>query len=220
MSTELVTIDFAKPLPVFPTADAVLLPQAIMPLHVFEPRYRQMVNDVLDTTGLIAMGLFRGAVSPEEYESGRPAIRPFVCVGQVREYERLDDGRFVLLLQGVCRARVLEEVNHEPYRVIRAVPAHETPTEEGQLSAYRSRIQELLQTQLVHAAASSGQNAYAEYLQVATPIMVDLTIAAVCSETDLQYKMLAQPDVRRRAEWLIERMESLLGRRPGDHAQN
>jgi uncharacterized protein len=220
MTTELITIDFGREFPVFPMKDSVLLPQAVMPLQVFEPRYVKLLSDVLDGSGMMAMALFEGPVDEADYLYGTPTLKPFVCVGHVRDYSRLDEGRYLVLLQGLCRARIEHEVGTDPYRVMKLSPAEQYQVAENQLAAYRRRIEELMQLQVTRVSGDGGQEGPAMGLQVSTQVMVDVAIAAVCKEAKQQYRMLSQPDIRLRAEWLIHKMESILGQDPGHHAHN
>jgi uncharacterized protein len=93
----------------FPLPNVVLYPHVIQPLHVFEPRYRQMAADALAGDRLIAMVLLR-----EEWESdyeGRPALHPVACIGKIITDQRLADGRYNLLLRGLSRVRLVEELS-------------------------------------------------------------------------------------------------------------
>jgi Lon protease-like protein len=113
-----IQVNFGRPIPLFPLDAVTLLPQQLLPLHVFEERYRQMVEHALDGSGQIAMAIFEGDQWKKDYH-GRPAIRPAVCVGQIVQHEKLFDGRYNLLVQGVCRARVVEEMPPEEGRLYR-----------------------------------------------------------------------------------------------------
>jgi uncharacterized protein len=107
-------------LPIFPLPGAVLLPHALVPLHVFEPRYRKLTIDCKD--GLRVMGL---AHIPNEAAAGEkpPRVLPVVGVGVLARVDALPDGRFNIVLRGVARARILEELRSgEPYRLVRAEP--------------------------------------------------------------------------------------------------
>src|SRR5712692_4628233 len=92
----------------FPLPNMVLFPGAMQPLHIFEPRYRQMTADALAGDRLIALVL----PSPgwEKEYADRPALHPMACVGRIAGEHRLADGRFNLLLQGMRRVRIVEEV--------------------------------------------------------------------------------------------------------------
>jgi len=118
----------------FPLPNLVLFPYVIQPLHIFEPRYRRLMADALAGDRLMAMALLKPGWE-EDYQQ-RPAIHPVVCLGKIFKEERLPDGRYNLLLHGLARARVLEELpNGKPYRSARVelladVPVHPARTEQ------------------------------------------------------------------------------------------
>jgi Lon protease-like protein len=100
--------------PLFPIAGAILFPRAQLPLHIFEPRYREMVRDAIDGDGHIAI------VQPQlvevEDDSKQP-LYPVGCVGEIVGIEELQDGRFNIVLNGSNRFRIINEVDLEtPYR--------------------------------------------------------------------------------------------------------
>lgn len=103
-----VRVNFGKPMPIFPLGAVTLLPHRVMPYLIFEPRYRQMVEDAIDGPGQIAVAVFEGDAWRKDY-MGTPPIREVVCVGQITRHQKLPDGRFHIALQGVCRARIVEE---------------------------------------------------------------------------------------------------------------
>lgn len=102
-------------LPLFPLPNCVLLPRAILPLHVFEERYRCMTRDVLEGDRLIGMAWLKPC-SQEQYVTLTAPIHPVVGVGRIVKIEHLPDGRFNFLLQGVERVIVLSENTAGPYR--------------------------------------------------------------------------------------------------------
>jgi uncharacterized protein len=107
-------------LPIFPLPGAVLLPHGLVPLHVFEPRYRKLTRDCQD--GLRVMGL---ANIPDSQGAGEklPRVLPVIGVGILARVDALPDGRFNIVLRGVVRARILDELGTaEPYRMVRAEP--------------------------------------------------------------------------------------------------
>jgi Lon protease-like protein len=98
----------------FPIPGAILFPRAQLPLHIFEPRYREMVRDAVDSDGLIAI------VQPQlvevEDDSKQPLYR-FGCFGEIVGLEELEDGRFNVVLNGSNRFRIVSEVQLDtPYR--------------------------------------------------------------------------------------------------------
>ena len=101
-------------IPIFPLGGALLFPRAQLPLHIFEPRYRTMVRDALGSDGLIAM------IQPKD-EAKVPRLFEVGCIGRIIASEELDDGRFNIVLEGVGRFRVADEVQvSTPYRQIDA----------------------------------------------------------------------------------------------------
>ena len=106
---------FPRRVPVFPLAGVVLFPGALLPLHIFEPRYRTMVDDALAGDRLISLGLLKQC-SPEEYES-EPPFHDIVCVGQIVHHEPLDDGCSNIALIGLSAARAQILGGDKPYSV-------------------------------------------------------------------------------------------------------
>lgn len=107
--------DFSGTVRLFPLPDLVMFPHVVQPLHIFEPRYRAMIEDSLADDRLIAMSLLRPGWEPG-YD-GRPPLFPTTCVGQVVSHTRLDDGKYNLLLMGVRRATIIGELPpNEPFR--------------------------------------------------------------------------------------------------------
>ena len=106
----------SEALPVFPLLGALLLPGGRLPLHIFEQRYRNMVEDVL--AGDQAIGVIQPLSTVESYaddasaelEPDNPDLYAVGCVGTIERWERLPDGRFIILLQGVGRFRIDREL--------------------------------------------------------------------------------------------------------------
>ncbi len=97
--------------PIFPLAGAILFPRSQLPLHIFEPRYRDMVRDAIDGAGRIAM------VQPQAADDAGAAIYAVGCVGEVVGVEELEDGHYNIVLHGSNRFRLLAEADlGTPYR--------------------------------------------------------------------------------------------------------
>ncbi len=113
--------DLPPRIPVFPLRGAILLPRATLPLNVFEPRYLEMLDDVMAGDRLI--GIVQPAISEaaeeEESPSGPVGLRNVGCVGRVTSYQEVDHARRMITLTGVMRYDVLDEaVTDLPYRVM------------------------------------------------------------------------------------------------------
>jgi Lon protease-like protein len=125
--------------PLFPLPNVVLFPRIRLPLHVFEPRYRQMVKDALEGPRIIGMTLLRPGWESDYH--GRPPIFPVGCAGRLERCEPLADGRFDILLVGLSRFRVLsEEMAEQPYRLSRVEALTDTAGDEAELGALRRSL--------------------------------------------------------------------------------
>ena len=107
-------------LPIFPLPNAVFFPGTTLPLHLFEPRYRKMVEDCMQHgPRVVAVTLLRPGWE-KDYE-GRPPIHETAGVGRIVSHEALDDGRHDILLRGLSRVRLEElDAGDLPYRIGRA----------------------------------------------------------------------------------------------------
>jgi Lon protease-like protein len=116
MQTDLEAIRarFPRSVPVFPLPGTVLFPGALMPLHIFEPRYRTMVHEALEGDRLVAMALL-AQCSREEYRE-RPPFHETVCVGHLLRHEALPGGKSNILLLGVAAGRAEPDDRGKAYR--------------------------------------------------------------------------------------------------------
>jgi len=130
-------------IPIFPLPNVVLFPNVFLPLHIFEPRYRAMIEDALDGDRIIGMTLLRPGWETD-YE-GRPPVYPIGCAGLITHAERLPDGRFNVVLRGLEKFRVTAEDEEKPYRVAR-VDALEEPScrELADMRTERRRLEHLI----------------------------------------------------------------------------
>src|SRR5688572_29816911 len=94
-------------LPIFPLPNVVLFPTTLLPLHIFELRYRAMVRDALEGERLIGMVMLRPGW--ERGYEGTPAVYPIGCAGFITRADRLADGRYNIMLRGMERFRIINE---------------------------------------------------------------------------------------------------------------
>src|SRR6266850_552810 len=127
--------------PLFPLPNVVLFPRAVLPLHIFEDRYKIMTADVLATNRTIAMALLKPGWEKNYYQA--PAIEPVVCVGEILSWEQLPDGNYNFLLQGRTRARITSETRGKSYRVATLSPLEESSILEIDLEHERSLMIDL-----------------------------------------------------------------------------
>lgn len=134
-------------IPVFPLPDIALLPGAGMPLHIFEPRYREMVAAALEADSVIGMVMLRPGWE-RDYE-GDPPVYEVGGAGTIERVQVLPDGRYNLLLRGTSRFRIEGEDTSRSYRVARVEPIPESLTdgERVQLGRARSQLEEWIREQ-------------------------------------------------------------------------
>lgn len=197
------TIDFNKPIALFPLGNCVLLPHNATPLHIFEERYRAMTSDALDATGLVAMATYAAELG-DSNTVGQPPLRNHVCVGYIVQHDRLDDGRYNILLQGIVRARIEREADPDPggYRRAYLVPA-EANTEESDLEPQRETLDRLLDDDALKqlAGISAVQNWATPELPTAA--LTDLAWNSISRDVEERYSVLTEPCAVRRADRLI-----------------
>lgn len=193
--------------PLFPLPNVVLFPRAVLPLHVFEERYKAMIADALRGRRQIAMALL--APGWERNYHGRPAIDPVVCVGTILTHERLSDGRYNFLLQGHTRARVVREADSiGSYRVAQLEPLVETPAMEIDLDEDRRRLLAAFEQGSL-TETGIGQK-FQELLQTSIPTaqIADLIAFHFLESIPLKQSLLAELDVRKRVTRIAEAFES------------
>lgn len=114
-------------LPLFPLPQTVLFPGALLPLHIFEPRYKAMVRDAITSHRLIAVVLITDAAALDAYS--HPSIASVAGVGEIIEHADLPGGRYNILLQGHARVRLKELPFTPPYRCAQATVIDDLPGE-------------------------------------------------------------------------------------------
>ncbi|MEP6592981.1 MAG: LON peptidase substrate-binding domain-containing protein [Acidobacteriota bacterium] len=128
----------------FPLPNVVLFPTVSLPLHIFEPRYREMVSDALDGDRIIGMALLRPGWEGK-YEA-RPPIYPIGCAGLITHAERTADGRYSIVLRGLEKFRVVSEQHQRAYRIAEVDPIVDAvdDSERELVRAERRRLEALI----------------------------------------------------------------------------
>jgi uncharacterized protein len=198
-------------LPLFPLPNVVLFPNVYLPLHIFEPRYREMIADAVASDRMIGMVLL-GPGWDRDYE-GRPPVYPIGCSGVMTHVERLDDGRFNIVLRGLERFRIVEEDHERPYRRAAIELLIERPLtgeDRVEIRRCRSKLESLL------APAIAGGDP-----RIPTAMSDEDLVNALAQYLDLEplekQALLVQPSLRARAEALVELLEMkiMMARTPG-----
>lgn len=191
----------------FPLRNVVLFPGVVQAFRIFEPRYREMMQDCLDSDQLITIATVDSL--SDRLPNGEPAIEKVVCVGRVLNSTKLDDGNFNLLLIGVRRAIVLAEIDTTlPYRLAEVEIQEEDLTEQFSDGISRemifSKLRELLQW-------SSGINdrVLEQFSEKSLPLcrLVDMVCCASGIDPGDQHRILATLDLNRRVRLLLSLLD-------------
>lgn len=176
-------------LPVFPLPNVVFFPKTYLPLHIFEPRYRQMVADAARGHRCIAMALLKEGWEEDYY--GNPAIYPTLCVGRIMSAQPLSDGRSNILLQGLDRCDIQEEHFEKPYReaTIRLKP--QPSVEKLAVDVRRSLIELLSRYLQTREDNTAWQGFFRE--EVSDDVLVN-TLSTYLECTPLEKQFLLESD--------------------------
>ncbi|HVP72904.1 MAG TPA: LON peptidase substrate-binding domain-containing protein [Phycisphaerales bacterium] len=209
---EFVQVNFGRPMPLFPLPDTVLLPHAVLPLHIFEPRYRQMIEDVLDAAGQIAMASFNDRDWKAHYH-GTPPLRPAVCVGQIVQHEAMDDGRHNILLHGVCRARIkqmIEPDDERPYRMAKLAPLETVDKKPPPMISVRRDLRDLLKSpRLAKMRSVETVVQWFDRKDVTTHALLELIGFALLHDTETKYQLLQESSPVQRAKLIKRELRNL-----------
>jgi len=199
--------------PIFPLPNVVFFPHTLLPLHIFEPRYRQMLADCLAGDRRLAVVLLRPGWEAEYY--GRPAVYSVAGTGEIVASERLPDGRSNILLKGLGRIMIEGEVpSPKPYRIAQASWLEEI---------YPSGGEDELESQADHLRRLCGDllGALPEpvpaFLEILTQrdspsVFVDRVSSLVVPEPEERQRLLEVSDVQQRIAEVIAYLETLVGR--------
>ena len=102
-------------IPIFPLPNVVFFPKTFLPLHIFEPRYLKMAKDSKSNDNLIGMALLKEGWEKQYHDN--PDVHEIACVGKIQHIERLEDGRYNILLYGLSRVKIMKFIQGKPYRM-------------------------------------------------------------------------------------------------------
>jgi uncharacterized protein len=220
MESQIYNLQSAMPdlLPLFPLPNVVLFPNVFLPLHIFEPRYREMVADAVANDRMIGMVLLRPGWD-RDYE-GTPPVYPVGCSGVITHVEALADGRFNIVLRGLERFRIVEEDRTRSYRRAVVDPVFETTLRNDDRAAVRTQRSKL-EALLAPAVERAGALRSGPDIRMPAAMPDEDLVNALAQYLDLEplekQALLEKPCLRTRAESLVELLEMkiMMARTPG-----
>jgi Lon protease-like protein len=205
--------DFHGVARLFPLPGLVLFPHAVQPLHIFEPRYRQMAADALAGDRLIALVLLQPGW--EDHYDHTPTVHPVACLGRVAIDQLLPDGRYNLVLRGLARVRIVEELTTDKrYRMARV---HVLPDEHSddvdELMALRTALADLI---LPRVSEGPVRDQLKGLFKGELPLghLCDVLAFALPLPPEAKQELLEAPSVTCRARRLMEAFRAVLEEGP------
>jgi Lon protease-like protein len=192
----------AQTIPMFPLQGVFLLPRQVLPLHVFEPRYRQMIDDVLDGQGRLALGtILEGESEPQEGDDGMPPrVLHVGGVGEIARHEKTPDGRYFIWLFGIGRFDLEEAPSDRLYRRVTVRALEETAM--GDKSAAKL-------TPALRDALNSRSDSPLELPDEVPPeLLADALAQKLHLPQSAMEPIFTEPDIRKRVRMTLEAHES------------
>lgn len=199
---------FSGVVPMFPLPNVVLLPRGVLPLHMFEPRYCKMTADALAGDQRIAMALLRSGWEPEYH--GRPAVHDVVCVGRIIAHELLNDGRYNILLEGVCRAKIVHEQEPDMYRIVECDELESSAVFDIDLEPQRRRLGELIERSALGRTTLGVQLVKLTRSPLSTPDLFDVVSFNLLEDCGCKQAILEEADVLRRIDYALDQLARVL----------
>ncbi len=201
--------DFDGRVRLFPLPELVVFPHAMQPLHIFEPRYCEMLAESLEGDRLIAMATLTGGLP--SLASQLPPIASTVCLGKIISHAELEDDRHNILLVGMRRAKVLREIDAgRPFRMAEVQIADDIypPSgTEGRLELKRSLLGAF--GDVIPVSKSVQQNLHELMAgQMSLGPITDIIAYTLPFDAEQKLKLLADPDVDSRAAELVRLLDS------------
>jgi Lon protease-like protein len=192
-TTPVGTVHVPDVIPIFPLPRTVLLPGEVLPLHIFEPRYRSMVHDALASHR--AIGIVEATPDTDTEDAGAASVRSIGCVGFIAQHQELPDGRFLLWLLGLERFRIDEELHLATmYRQVRVsyTPAEESVQRLASIRPVRQELRTLLPS-LVDADTTTRQMLTAQMEEVSDTQIIALACQILELDSRRKQQILEAP---------------------------
>ena len=224
--SESVAVHFKQQFPIFPLPETMLLPHAIMPLSVFEPRYCQLTDHSLDGSGQLAIATFSNAHCKQN-PKGEPPIRDIVCVAQIVHHEKSQNG-FNMMVYGLCRAKIIDEIQPEGDNLYRKATLKPLEQDEEELD-------EIFRVELLHMLHRPNLSRLENHESIVNWVvepglsnaaLFELIGCSVFDDAELRYELLSEPSSEKRSRRVLselarlDRMLSVMDKQSSDDLEN
>lgn len=202
--------DFDGVVRLFPLPNVVLFPHVVLPLHIFEPRYCDMLEEALETDRLIMMTLLLPGWEKETKK--RPEISPLGCLGKIISHTRLPEGRHNIMLAGLRRAAINRELPlKRPFRraKVQLVEDFYDPSHVQKLPALQRQLLDMFRNFVPQTSLAQEQLEQLLAQQISLGMLTDIVSFTVGLPINTKQQLLGEWRVDRRAELLLKTLEKM-----------
>ncbi len=195
-------------IPLLPLPNLFLIPGSLLPLHIFEARYRDLVQALLDSTGRLVLGTVLGGEEDESDESSadessadEAAVEPLAGLGYLENYQLLPDGRYLILVRGLARVSFTEKESDRSYRLVDYLVVEDVPVPDGE------------RNELEHALRDAISNRAGEYFELPDGLRIgqlaDLLLMHLKLPPARMSELLQLKEVSHRARRILDLHDTL-----------
>lgn len=198
--------NFSGVVPLFPLSSVVFFPNTLLPLHIFENRYKELVNSALQTEKIIGMALLRPGWESDYY--GNPEVYDVIGMGRIVSSDFMADGKMNIVLYGLKRARIIEVVNELPYRQAKvSILENEFDMKSEEL---RQNIEDLINRWNLYL--DEKQKAHRINVNTKLPLenLTDALGSMIFPNVFDKQRLLEEPNVENRAQIIISDLKTKL----------
>jgi len=205
--TDVANLDnFSGIVPLFPLSSVVFFPNTLLPLHIFEPRYKEMVHTALNSEKIIGMALLKLGWESDYYKN--PEVYEVIGMGRIVSSEEFEDGKINIVLYGLKRAKIIEVVEELPYRqaMVKIVENEfETNSE-----SFRSKIEELINKWNLYL--DDKQKSHRINVNTKLPLenLTDALASLIFPNVFDKQRLLEETNVQKRSEIIINDLQTRL----------
>ncbi|MGB2692141.1 MAG: LON peptidase substrate-binding domain-containing protein [Thermodesulfobacteriota bacterium] len=205
--TDVANLDnFSGIVPLFPLSSVVFFPNTLLPLHIFEPRYKEMVHTALNSEKIIGMALLKPGWESDYYKN--PEVYEVIGMGRIVSSEEFEDGKINIVLYGLKRAKIIEVVEELPYRqaMVKIVENEfETNSE-----SFRSKIEELINKWNLYL--DDKQKSHRINVNTKLPLenLTDALASLIFPNVFDKQRLLEETNVQKRSEIIINDLQTRL----------
>lgn len=198
--------NFSGIVPLFPLSSVVFFPNTLLPLHIFEPRYKEMVDTALNSEKIIGMALLKPGWETDYYKN--PEVYDVIGMGRIVSSEVFEDGKINIVLYGLKRARIIEVVEDLPYRQARVSIVE---NEQGKNNeSFRAKIEELIYKWNLYLDEKQKSHRINVNTKLPLENLTDALASLIFPNVFDKQRLLEETNVQKRSEIIINDLQTRL----------